>query len=260
MITSARCLLVGLLIAVAPLVSRAEEPRRLVVGTSDSIPPFVIAGNNSGIVIDIIRAALEGRGYQVEFTYAPNNRLTLELSRGRVDGVYNLPLGLLENAHYSIPVIRYLNVAVSLAERDLEINDSDDLAALRVAGFQNATGFLGGDFAAMAEANANYFEVSDQRSQVTMLYSGRVDAIVLDLSVFRYLRETVAGRVDTSAPVTIHPILPPAERFAAFLDPNVRDDFNNGLTELRQSGEYQAIVTRYLPALPALPTEDQEEH
>ena len=235
-------------LALAPLRATAEGGAgELLIATSASIPPFAIAGDDSGIVVDIMRAALTEQGYRVNFTYAPNQRLAMELARGKVDGVYNLPLGLIENVHYSEPVIVYLNVAITLQAEALDISSIEDLATLRVTGFQNATVFLGDDFALMAQSNPRYTEVSHQRSQLAQLFQGHTDVIVLDWSIFTYLRQILADSMDTSTPIRVHQLLPPMERFAAFVDPGVRDDFNSGLRALHETSQYEAIVRHYLP-------------
>lgn len=240
-----RACLAPLLLLLLWLVPAGAGARELVIATSSSIPPFVIP-EDRGIVIDIMREALAQSGHQLAFIFAPNRRVTYELENGRVDGVFNLPEGGMQGVFFSSPVVEYQNVAITLSRNKLDLKQVADLKPLRIAAFQNAPVFLGEAFASLVRHHPAYLEVSNQRSQLSLLYTGRVDVIVMERRIFEYFRAHAGDDLDVSADVRIHPLFPAAPRFAAFRDIYIRDLFNQGLAALRDSGRYQAIIDSYL--------------
>lgn len=240
-------LVTGLLVMLwAALASGRATGQELLIATSSSIPPFVIA-EDRGIVIDIMREALAPGGYTPNFLFAPNRRVSHELEQGSVDGVYNLALDSIEDVHYSSPVIEYQNVAVSLARSGIRLENLQGLRSLRVAAFQNAPAFLGEDFGTLASSHGAYQEVANQRSQLSLLFKGEADVIILERRIFDYfLQQRRLAGADIE-PVTFHLLFPPAARYAAFREQHVRDEFNAGLATLKASGRYEEIIQRYLP-------------
>jgi len=220
---------------------------KLSLITSSSIPPYVIMEENRGIVVDIMKQAFSLKGYMLEFTYAPNRRVEKELISKSVDGAFNFPPGKMSQMFYSDPIVAYQNVVVTLQSRYFKIKNVKDLAGKEIVAFQNAAKFLGKEYAEMVRLNpTKHHEVSNQKSQLLMLYKGRTDAIVLEKRIFLYflgqLQETLISR----DPYVFHPIFPPSPRFAIFIDEKIRDTFNEGLKLLRDNGSYDQIFSRYI--------------
>jgi polar amino acid transport system substrate-binding protein len=219
----------------------------LTLYTSSSIPPYVIAESDNGIAVDIIRAALAPKGYKVQFLVAPNRRVEKQLTEGKADGAFNLPQKRIVNVFYSQPVLYYDDLAVSLASSHLQINKLEDLAGKKIIGFQNAPKFIGEKFAEIVLNNLAYSEVGDQELQVRMLYAGdRTDVIVLDRNIFLYYFNKQKNPSYPPRSYVFHSIFPRIPIYAAFVDATVRDDFDQGLEALKQSGEYKKIVDAYL--------------
>ena len=148
-------------------------------------------------------------------------------------------------AFYSDEHLVCENVVVSLKKNGFTIRSVNDLKDKSVLAFQDATLYLGKDFASMADHNPAYKEIAKQELQINLLYSNRVNTIVLDKNIFYYHRKH-NNRVDTSQPIEIWQIFPPTPFRVAFVDETVRNDFNEGLKQLRESGRYNAIVKKYV--------------
>lgn len=221
--------------------------RDLVIATSSSIPPYVITDQHRGIVVEVLQEALLPRGYQIEFVYAPNRRVEHMIEERQVDGVYNLAAGSLDSVHYSDAIIDYHNVAITLADFPHKIDSLASLQDLRVVVFQNAPKFLGQDFLQLISDGHDFPEVSNQRSQVLMLFRGRADVIIMERRIFEYFHNQLrsSGEIGGGG-YRIHTLFPPAPRYAAFVDADIRDQFNAGLQKLKDSGRLQAIIERYL--------------
>lgn len=233
----------------AVMAAPRATSQELLIATSSSIPPFVIA-EDRGIVIDIMREALAPAGYTPSFLFAPNRRVSHELEQGSVGGVYNLAFGTIDGVHYSAPVIEYQNVAVTLSSAGIRLDSLQALRGLRIAAFQNAPAFLGEEFGALVSDHNAYQEVANQRSQLSLLFKGGADVIILEKRIFEYFLEQRRLSGADIQPVTFHALFPPAPRYAAFREQHVREQFDAGLKILRASGRYQEIIQRYLPELP----------
>lgn len=226
----------------APLLAAAEE---LTLAVGLTIPPYVIPETGSGIELDIVREALKKKGYTVKPKYLPFARVKRALEDGEVEGALTINLNSGIEAFYSDEHLTCENVVVTLKENNFNIRDVTGLTGKSVVAFQDATLYLGKDFASMAKENSRYREIPKQELQINLLYTNRVDAIVLDKNIFYYHRKHNT-RVDTSKPVDIWYIFPPTRFRVGFVREKVRDDFNAGLKELCSSGRYDEIVEKYI--------------
>ena len=228
------------------LLAMPAAGRDLVIATSSSIPPYVITDQHRGIVVEILQEALLARGHHIEFVYAPNRRVEHMIEEQQVDGVYNLAAGALKDVFYSDAIIDYHNVAITLESFSTEIDSLNKLKDLRVVVFQNAPKFLGPEFAKLIEDGHDFPEVSNQRSQVLMLFRGRADVIIMERRIFEYFYNQLLDSGEIGGNYRIHTLFPPAPRYAAFTDKDIRDHFNIGLRAMKDSGRLQTIIDRYL--------------
>lgn len=227
--------------------------KELTLATSLSIPPYIIKETESGIQLEIVREALKLKGHTLKkMSYVSNNRVLRMLQLKQVDGVINIPPNV-PNAFYSDMIIEYENVAISLEEKGFQIKSIADLSDKRITGFQNASKFLGAEFGAMAKANRRYSEVVNQFAQVDQLFRKRTDVVIGDKRIFLYFREQYRNTANTvgdaSLPIVTFDVLPFSPRKAAFHDEALRDDFNEGLQALRESGRYQGLIDSFMKDL-----------
>ncbi|GAA3930004.1 substrate-binding periplasmic protein [Litoribacillus peritrichatus] len=228
------------------LFSTYSVAETLKIGVGLALPPYVLPSTNTGIEVDIVREALAVKGYKITPTYLPFARVPIELSDKRVDAAMtvNESSGLTK-VFYSDTHVTYQNVAISLQANNFKIDHITDLKAHSIIAFQDATKYLGETFLTMAKSNKRYREYAKQSKQITMLFSKRVETVVMDINIFKYFRREEKS-VDTSQPYTVHEIFPPSQYKMAFLSQNIRDDFNEGLKMIKSSGQYDKIVTKYI--------------
>ncbi|MCF8143171.1 MAG: transporter substrate-binding domain-containing protein [Deltaproteobacteria bacterium] len=210
-----------------------------------ALPPYNIPETDSGIEMDIVREALKIKGYAVKPKYVPFARVRRELMNRDVDGALTINPDSGIEAFYSDGHLVCQNIVVTLKKNGFRVDEIADLKDKSVLAFQDATLYLGKEFAAMAEQNDQYKEIAKQEIQINLLYTNRVDAVVLDKNIFYHHRNhnTV---VDTSQDIDIWYIFPPTTFSVAFIDETVRDDFNEGLKQLRATGRYDEIVKQYI--------------
>lgn len=228
-------------ILMSPLAVQAAE---IKLGQG-ILPPYGIKESDSGIEVDIVRAALATKGHTAVIRFVPFGRVGKDFEDGKVDAANTLSPNSGIAAEYSDSHISYQNVATTLKEKALSISSIGDLSNFKVVAFAKASVFLGDEFAAMAEANKNYREVADQATQNKLLMTGRIQAVVGDVRIFQYYNKEIAGQVDLKD-VEFHEIFEPTAYNVAFKDPKIRDDFNAGLKEIKASGEYDKIIAKYV--------------
>lgn len=219
--------------------------KELTVAVGMAIPPYNIQETDSGIEMDIVREALERKGYVVRAKYVPFARVKRELMSREVDAALTINPDSGIEAFYSDEHLICQNVVVTLKQNNFQVRSVDDLKNRSVLAFQDATLYLGKAFAKMAGQNERYKEIANQELQINQLYAHRVDAIVLDRNIFYYHRNR-NDRVDTAQPVDIWQVFPPTPFRVAFVNREARDDFNKGLKELRESGRYDEIIRKYV--------------
>lgn len=227
----------------------AERTIRLI--TSSSIAPYVIAQENKGMVVDIMREALAADGYKVQFIYSTNRRINAELQNQRVDGAFNLPYTPPppDGFYFSEPIVYYQNVIVTLSQNIPYLNDLLDLSKKHVTVFQNAHLYLPEEYKHLMTYNPTIEEVADQQSQVFMLFMGRTDAIILDKNIFYYYFNRLSANYDQfDTPFTIHTMFQPASRHALFKSEELAIRFNQQLSTMKETGRYQEIVHSYIPS------------
>jgi polar amino acid transport system substrate-binding protein len=239
--------LLVVLFSIAYCLPAGAKELKMAIGLS--LPPYIIAENNTGLELDMVRQALASKGYTLDPEYVPFARVPQTLEHGLADAAMtvNGAMGL-HAAYFSDTYITYQNVAVTLKSNHITINSIGDLLALKIIAFQGAAKILGPKFGEAAKASPEYVEMADQDRQVAMLFANRTDVFIGDINIFKYYREQVklTGLQDTSAEVDVHRIFPPTPYSVAFKDPAVRDDFNNGLRGLKASGEYETIIKKYI--------------
>lgn len=231
-----------------------DEPLTIVFGVFR--PPYIFEKKDVGIDFDLAKATLEMAGYKVKSLHSPNNRAFREIEMGKVDGVIGLsPLQDRPGIYYSKPIILYDNVVVTKRKKRFAIRSIDDLKNVRFLTFSNARNYLGPAYAEMVSTLKYDTDISNQEMQNRMFWQDKVDAIVLDLNVFRYYRSSLATEFDTSEEVDIHRVFTQHEneRVAAFRDSKIRDDFDKALAELKANGQYQKVLDQYLHVKPLTP-------
>lgn len=228
------------------IISGQALSAELKIVFSKYTPPYVFE-DGTGIVVDIVRTALAANGHTVKPVYIPIERGFKMFADGQVDGTTIIQESSGLKAEYSDNFMQYHNRAFTLKSRNLTIRNLADLGDKSVVSFQNAVKYLGKDFARAVAGNRRYKEMAQQEAQTHMLLLGRIDVAVMDESILRYYRQKLIaeGKADPAQEVVGYDILPPTPYKAAFIDGNVRDEFNKAISAMRKDGRYDAIYRKY---------------
>ena len=218
------------------------KQQSVIIAANPTVAPYVIREHDSGIQLEIVKAALSNQAInQVDVHYMSNQRADASLNQGRVDIALNYSGHLIAGIYKSQSVISYENVVVSLKKSNFAINSIYDLATKSVLAFQNAPAYLPKEFGYNLRNLRGYEEVLNQNAQIHHLMVGWVDTIILDKRIFlHYLKEYQKNHAIED--VVIHSIFPPATRPAYFNDDSLRQRFDIGLSNIIESGEYDTIM------------------
>jgi polar amino acid transport system substrate-binding protein len=239
--------------ALALLSATAAVPAaELLIAHGLDKPPFVFGSEQRGLEVDIMREALAYRGHTMRVVHVPNKRLQVAIGTGGVDGAATVRQAE-DGSHYSDDFISFENVAITRRSDAIRLDSVDDLKGHTLVAWQNAWRDLGPKFEAAFNPNVKapyrdaYSELPSQRNQNLMFWLGRAQVIIVDRTIFLWYRKELATQVDTSAEVVFHTIFPRRTHFqAAFKERRIRDDFNEGLRHLRETGRYRQLYDAYV--------------
>ncbi|CAM4132139.1 substrate-binding periplasmic protein [Shewanella aquimarina] len=245
----------GFILFSNPLLAHAANTE-ITFAVSNTIPPYFFANGQSGIQYERLTAVLARQSLSIGHIHlSPNKRAFRQVASGNVDCLINAPENL-AGLYYTRSLISYQNSVFTLASNKLLIDSVSDLAAISVMGFQNATQYLGKDFYQMALNNPQYGESNSQKSQVMMLFSGRVEAIILEGRIFEYYREQLKFRVDTLQATVRHPLFAPAPRKIACHSQAIAEKIDLGIAQLdREEAEEKSQSIDSAPEHEKMPVE-----
>lgn len=222
----------------------------VVMAFGEAIPPFSFPAFDGGIEIEVIREALAYHGHQLTPRYLPLARVPVNFKQKNVDAAMT-DLGIdmsAIGAFYGNSAVIYNNVFISLEERELSISHPQDLKRLSVLSFNGAVRRYPEWLNPVAESNL-YIEQNNQMLQVLTLDKRRFDLVLSDINIFKYnyLQAQKDGKYKLK-PVVFHHFtdVDESDYRPVFWNAKIRDDFNDGLQQLKRSGRYQAIYDKYL--------------
>ena len=215
----------------------------VVVGLAK--PPYVIPKGDKGYELELISAVLEAMEISPRYIYVPLGRSVSLLDQGMGEALLTINKFIVPNDEIrTVPYITYKNVAISLKNKALKVNNIADLDEKKVAAFQYAHKYLGYEFSQIASKNQSYIEVPNQFQQVQLLLEGRVDIVVMDINIFNHIYRTLAEK-ETTDELSIHPIFPDSPYSMAFKDPNLVETFNSAFKKYSLTKEYRSLKDRY---------------
>ncbi len=234
----------SLIVLLLLLITSASYGKRLDVVVGWDKPPYVIAAQNSGFEVELVRAIFTEMGYEITPIYVPFGRTARIVNSGSVDvGLTLTPRHDIDPALLSNEYIAYQNVAVTLQERHLTISTLQDLSGKSIIAFQTAKSILGEAFFNVVDQQPTYLELAEQKRQVSLLLLGSVDVAILDRNIFHYIKSQFPKKQQYAT--QIHEIFPVSTYSAAIPDPALRHQFNTILARFIADGRYQALLDNF---------------
>jgi ABC-type amino acid transport substrate-binding protein len=204
-----------------------------------------------GIDADLIGAITADNGLKSEFIKTPFDGIFAALAAGSCDIIASSVSITDERKKANDFTDPYFTIQQTIMTRSADAATLTDTPALKgkKVGAQTAT--TGADFA-KAEGTKNGFEVTEFQGadeMITALKAGQVDAVIQDSPINGYAAtqsngELVVTKVFDGAGEAYGFVVPKA-------NPALTAAMNASLTELKDSGKYKEIVTKYLGAAAA---------
>ena len=227
------------------LVAQDVKSDELVLVAGLAKPPYVIPKQDTGFEVDLMRAVLTTLGHEISMLYVPYGRTYKTMKQVKAD----IGLTLSERSGVkpellSQPYVTYQNVAVSLKEKSIKVDKVEELQTFTVVAFQNASKVLSSAFAEATKTSPLYIELPEQRRQVELLLSGKIEVVIMDINIFKHFAKLIAG-TNQIEKVQVHSIFPSSQYSAAIHDPILREAFNRALSEYVNSIEYSKLHAKY---------------
>jgi polar amino acid transport system substrate-binding protein len=205
-------------------------------------------GELDGIEYQLLSRIFRRAGLNVEYELHSYSRLLKQFSDRKLDCASPVAIDV-AGASYSKAYLPFQDVAVSLQQRQLKVDNLAALSDKRIVAYQQAQQVLGPEFS-HAISNASYLELAERELQLELLFSDRVDLVIGERRVLWYLAQLLAPQQQ----LTTHYLFAEKAYPAACWQPALRDVINQGLLQLQQSGEYQRILQRFNAPLDSPPT------
>jgi polar amino acid transport system substrate-binding protein len=224
--------------------------KEVLMAFSQEIPPYIFQKENKGIELDIIAQALAYKGHTLNPAYYPLGRVPIAFTSKVVDAAMgDMGINLTsKGGFYAEPAVIYDNVFITLKSRNISIKKPSDLNSLLVASFQGAEKRYETWLKKVVDEN-RFFGVSEQLKQVELLSLGRFDVVLCDRFIFQHFvkQHELIGNTE-SIEIDEHPFITvnPMDYRPVFRDKKIRDDFNEGLIKLKESGGFEKIYDNYM--------------
>lgn len=219
--------------------------KKLDVAVGWTKPPYVIAEGNTGFELDLMAAVCKQLGHEIVPLYVPFGRSYTMLKDGEVDITLTLTdRADIKQSRLSDVYVVYQNVAISLKEKKLAIDEISDLANVTIVAFQNANIVLGSEFASVVKTSPLYIELPNQSRQVEMLLMGNTEVVVMDINIFNHLSRNFLGS-NPMPEITVHKLFPASPYKAGFRDVALKQQFDFYLSLYKQSPAYTELLNKY---------------
>lgn len=223
----------------------------VTIAIRQDVQPYVTGGGKSGYEIDVVKAIFRETEYAPEFIQLPRVRMIQTFNNEGVNGVLTSNVTLNGKGCLTDWYIKHQNVGVTLAARDIAVNQLADIAELSIITFDGARSFLGPNFTNETKKSPRYIESPDQKIHVSLLYFSYFDVAIGDEWILKMAQIDYKRKSGIYKPLSIHRILPTTLYGARFRRQAVCDAFNNGLATIRANGRYDAINSNHFDRISA---------
>ena len=218
------------------------------ISSDSSFAPFVFQNDQSkytGIDMELIKAIAKDQGFTIEIDNPGFDAAVSDVQSGHAQGmIAGMTVTEARKATFDFSEPYYIANSIIAVQEDSKIDSYDDLKG-KTVGVKNGTSSQ--NFLEENQKKYGYKikTFSDGASMYDSLNSGAVEAIMDDEPVIKYAIKK--GR-KFKTPIEGTPSGKLAFAVKKGENPELIEMFNNGLANLKESGEYQKILDKYLKA------------
>ena len=221
---------------------------KYVISSDSSFAPFVFQndkGKFTGIDMDLIKAIAKDQGFTIEIDNPGFDAAVSDVQYGHAQGmIAGMTVTDARKSTFDFSEPYYTANSILAVQEDSKIDSYDDLKG-KTVGVKNGTSSQ--NFLEENQKKYGYKikTFSDGASMYDSLNSGSVAAIMDDEPVIKYAIKQ--GR-KFKTPIKGTPSGQLAFAVKKGENPELIEMFNNGLANLKKSGQYQKIIDKYLKA------------
>ncbi|KLN61034.1 hypothetical protein WH96_10110 [Kiloniella spongiae] len=226
----------------------AQETGREIKIVATDYPPHIIAAEEGGMDLDILRAVFDDMGYKSTVSFVPTKRALAMVNQGEADVAVPVFYQDDRDGYYtSDAIIDYKPTVFTLNRYDYVLDDLSSLSEHRVVTFVGAGGYFGSKFTKAVNNAVSYNEINNVNAMPELLLMERYSAAVLDENIFYYFYRKENKNRDLSI-FDAHAIFPKVAASVGFNNQQLRDSFNQQLAKFCAAGKDQAIIEKYVGA------------
>ena len=219
---------------------------KYVIASDSSFAPFVFQNSSNqytGIDMDLIKAIAEDQGFEIEITNPGFDAAINAVQSGQADGmIAGMSVTDARKETFDFSDSYYTANTILGVKESSTISSYEDLNG-NTAGVKNGTASQ----TFLTENQSKYgYKIktfADGASMYDSLNTGAIDAVMDDEPVLKY---SISQGQKLKTPIEGTPIGETAFAVKKGSNPELIEMFNNGLANLKASGEFQKILDKYL--------------
>ena len=219
---------------------------KYVIASDSSFAPFVFQNSSNqytGIDMDLIKAIAEDQGFEIEITNPGFDAAINAVQSGQADGmIAGMSVTDARKETFDFSDSYYTANTILGVKESSTISSYEDLNG-KTVGVKNGTASQ----TFLTENQSKYgYKIktfADGSSMYDSLNTGSIDAVMDDEPVLKY---SISQGQKLKTPIEGTPIGETAFAVKKGSNPELIEMFNNGLANLKASGEFQKILDKYL--------------
>lgn len=219
---------------------------KYIIASDSSFAPFVFQNDNNqytGIDMELIKAIAKDQGFNIEITNPGFEAAINAVQSGQADGIIaGMSVTDARKATFDFSDPYYTANTILAVKESSPISSYEDLKG-KTVGVKNGTASQ----TFLTENQSKYgYKIktfSDASPMYDSLNAGSIDAVMDDEPVVKY---SISQGQKLKTPIEGTPIGETAFAVKKGTNPELIEMFNNGLANLKASGEYQEILNKYL--------------
>lgn len=219
---------------------------KYVIASDSSFAPFVFQNSSNqytGIDMDLIKAIAKDQGFEIEITNPGFDAAINAVQSGQADGmIAGMSVTDARKETFDFSDSYYTANTILGVKESSTISSYEDLNG-KTVGVKNGTASQ----TFLTENQSKYgYKIktfADGSSMYDSLNTGAVDAVMDDEPVLKY---SISQGQKLKTPIEGTPIGETAFAVKKGSNPELIEMFNNGLANLKASGEFQKILDKYL--------------
>ena len=219
---------------------------KYVIASDSSFAPFVFQNSSNqytGIDMDLIKAIAKDQGFEIEITNPGFDAAINAVQSGQADGmIAGMSVTDARKETFDFSDSYYTANTILGVKESSTISSYEDLNG-KTVGVKNGTASQ----TFLTENQSKYgYKIktfADGSSMYDSLNTGSIDAVMDDEPVLKY---SISQGQKLKTPIEGTPIGETAFAVKKGSNPELIEMFNNGLANLKASGEFQKIIDKYL--------------